>query len=454
MKPIQKLLSKLPSKPLATALIAFSLVGPIVGQTLYVNASAKPGGDGKSWAKAFRKLDAALAKAGMGTAIWVSQGRYPGGFTVPKGVSLFGGFHPGDRRMTQRDWLKNKTVLDGAGKQRVLMLGDQSLVDGFVVANGNAGGDGGGGALVKAVRATIRNCLFQNNKNSAGRGAALHTLKGNTVLENSIFYKNMGSGHVVDFTSAMGRVQHILVYDNLSNGLHFHLGTTITITNSIFARNTGRGICHISANDRPTIENNLLWNNKSGLYHFRGKDFRNIADVNKLPYAKNNITGDPKLLSPTSLNFSVAMGSPVLDRGKPGSALSQAFDQNPRLLDANLDGRALPDIGPSEYSNIRLMTQGTPRPGSPLSLRVAGKKGLIPLLLLSAKPSQLQILPYGILLLDPTSLIALPVPLNTNMNSTLPSSFPKGMGLSLQALAIGGKGGNLSNLIDLCVGCR
>ena len=435
-------------------LLSSCLTGSLLGQTLYVNASAKAGGNGQSWAKAFNNLGAALAKATPGSQVWVSQGRYAGGFVVPKGVSLIGGFHPGDRRMSQRDWLGSQSILDGGGKSRVLLLGDKSMVDGFVIQNGNAGGDGGGGALVKSVRATIRNCLFRNNKNSGGRGAALHTLGGDTLLENSIFYKNQGFGHVVDFTSAKGRVRHILVYDNLSNGLHFHLGTTISIRNSIFARNTGRGICHISASDRPTVENNLLWNNKSGLYHFRGKDFKNIQDLNKLSYAKNNITGDPKLLAPASFNFSLAPTSPAIDRGQRMSGMAQAFDQNPRILDGDLDGMALPDMGPSEYSNARLMVQGTPRPGSPLGLRLSGKAGLLPLLLLAAKPGQLEVLPYGVLLLDPSSLIALPIPLNTSLKPTLPSSFPKGMGLSLQALVLGGKGGNLSNLSDLCVGCR
>jgi hypothetical protein len=437
-----------------TLLLSACLGSPLLGQIIYVNASAKPGGDGKSWSSAYASLSKALASAGAGSQVWVSQGRYTGGFVVPKGVSLLGGFHPGDRRPSQRDWLGAQTVLDGGGTMRVLLLGDKTLLDGFVIQNGNAGGDGGGGVLVKSVQAAIRNCLFRNNKNSGGRGAAFHNLKGNIILENSIFYKNIGFGHVIDFTSAKGFVRHILVYDNLSNGLHFHLGTTISISNSIFALNSGRGICHISSTDRPTIENNLLWNNKKGLYHYLGKDFQNIQDVNKLSYAQKNITGDPKLLSPTTFNFSLGKTSPALDSGKLGSGQGQAWDQNPRILDANLDASALPDIGPAEYSNVRLMVQGTPRPGGPLSLRLSGQKGLLPLLLLSAQPARLQVLPFGVLLLNPGNLIALPFPLNTTVSTTLPSSFPKGMGLSLQALALGGKGGNLSNLIDLCVGCR
>ena len=113
------------------ALFAVMLSTSVVAQRRYVDASSPSGGDGDSWSTAFDRLQDALAAAGPGAEIWVAEGTYQGGFSVPAGVQLRGGFRSGDTRESQRDPVAHRTILDGGGTQRGLGLGDKCLVDGF-----------------------------------------------------------------------------------------------------------------------------------------------------------------------------------------------------------------------------------------------------------------------------------------------------------------------------------
>ena len=107
------------------------LAGAARAQTLYVNASAPGGGNGTSWASAFRDLQSALVVAGPGNQVWVARGRYlpsasnPGAsFVLPDGVPVYGGFTGSETSLAQRDPLANVTLLDGD------LLGDD--LPGFV----------------------------------------------------------------------------------------------------------------------------------------------------------------------------------------------------------------------------------------------------------------------------------------------------------------------------------
>ena len=118
---------------LCVSLVA--LAATVSAERIYVDAAARSSGDGKTWTTAFASLTVGLAKANKGDEIWVATGTYGGGFRVGDGVSIYGGFQTGDRRTTQRRG-GSRSILDGGAKQRVLVLGQKSLVDGFVVQNG------------------------------------------------------------------------------------------------------------------------------------------------------------------------------------------------------------------------------------------------------------------------------------------------------------------------------
>ncbi len=437
-------------------------LSPLVSaQRIYVDVGIANAGDGKSWKTAYKGLRPALQAATRGTEVWLAKGTYVGTpYAIPAGVKVFGGFESGDTRLSQRYPIVNVTILDGQDRQRVLTAGNGAVIDGVIVQRGRAKGQGGGGMLVVGTSPTVRNCIFRNNNITAGRGSALHTttdsnnVAGNVRLQNTIFVGNgtgTSVGHVIDFTSSRGTLINITVDSNHENGLHFQLGSSVAIYNSCFSNNTGRGICHISANDTPTLENNLFWNNTKGLYHYRGKDYKTIKDVNALTYAKNNITGDPKFVG--SGNYSPLPLSPLIDAGRElaGLPLTDSMG-NSRNLDGALVGTWAPDIGAIEFTNARLDYTGTLTPGGKVNLALSGTAKLSSILGIATKASAGTFIPgFGTFLLDTTGPVIYLgwAPVGTTTPIAIPKGTPVGIATVVQAFSFNTKAGNLTNALGL-----
>src|SRR5262249_44377469 len=144
-------------------------------QRVYVDDDAPPGGDGSSWALAYRDLELALVRAASGASeIWVAEGRYVpssagASFVVPKNVLVYGGFAGNETGLSQRDPALHRTLLDGDinGDDQpdwvnyadncehvVLDTGaGRSHMDGFTVRGGRLGP--GAGLFFQAPQATL-----------------------------------------------------------------------------------------------------------------------------------------------------------------------------------------------------------------------------------------------------------------------------------------------------------
>lgn len=145
----------------------------IPDHVILVDDDAPAGGDGRTWATAFRYLQDALScirdDSGVGEPcegvgeVWVAEGVYypdegagitdddpSAAFEPIDGVAMYGGFAGGEYAREQRDWAANVTVLDGdidqdptsAGNATSLLhmhatggarIGPATVVDGFTV---------------------------------------------------------------------------------------------------------------------------------------------------------------------------------------------------------------------------------------------------------------------------------------------------------------------------------
>jgi len=107
---------------------------PEAGTRYYV-AKSGDGSNGKSWKYAFTNLQDALAAAVNGDEIWVAAGIYnPGSnredsFNLVPGVKVYGGFKPGDNKLSDRDWEDNLTILSGDIDGNDFVDGDGIVVD-------------------------------------------------------------------------------------------------------------------------------------------------------------------------------------------------------------------------------------------------------------------------------------------------------------------------------------
>jgi hypothetical protein len=144
----------------------------------------KPDGDdsldGATWATAKRTLNAGLDDAvRVAGDVWVAAGTYhePGPalrpmFILGYLVSAHGGFAGTESSLAERDFRRNRTILDGAGAHLIMAhgtfasVGPQALrvapaVSGFTFQNG-FGRDAGAALLAGALR--VHNNRFQSNQ--------------------------------------------------------------------------------------------------------------------------------------------------------------------------------------------------------------------------------------------------------------------------------------------------
>ncbi|MCP4678874.1 MAG: hypothetical protein GY854_25980, partial [Deltaproteobacteria bacterium] len=229
---------------------------------LYVDASATGANNGSSWTDAYVDLQVAFDEAVSHTPrceVWVASDIYyvfssstSDTLQLRGDVEVYGGFEGGAGGETERDQRKpkdNPTVISGHGddthSNQVLHVvtcssasgcNDNSVLDGFVVAGGNAAtasselsssvtGNKGGGMLIRGVSPTISNCVFVDNS-AYIRGGAVSILDDSwPVFSKCVFSNNRASGHV-----------------NAGGGALFLYGgaSSVDLVNTIFAGNTAQ----------------------------------------------------------------------------------------------------------------------------------------------------------------------------------------------------------------------
>ena len=289
--------------------------GRAAAQTRYYVSDGATG-DGSSWQSTTTLADA-LSKAGAGDEIWMRSGTYTAparGFTLPSGVSLYGGFQGTETRTDDRATLgkpfqfAHPTVISGDidkndardpaqlifpenpkradNATHVLTLnldpaqsgntGNQpTVVNGITVSRGHAAGTGadgtGGGIYVTGGGGTFRleRCFLLYNY--ATRGGAVYVADDVTGSENRISQcvvfnnaagersgqQNEGGGLYI---AGKATVVNSAIYNNENGGLR--ISSDAAVVNCTVARNTGAGIDLTSADsDVQNVVNTVIWGN-------------------------------------------------------------------------------------------------------------------------------------------------------------------------------------------------
>ena len=250
-------------------------------------------GDGSSWSNATNKLQFATAlSSGGGTKVWVKTGTYygdtsdaEGAFSISKNNRVYGGFegYEGpDYDLSQRNFYKNPTILDGQGARRVL-LQDQAFTsasmaiwDGFTIQNGNIG-SGAGAYLNNYV--SLNNCVIVNNTASMYGGGVYINSTGGTA------HVTLNNCRILDNTASMGggicdRIGADYINCCISNnrastkggGIYLYNNTEPTLKNCVISNNTAKDAGGMYARGRFTAYNcdfvmNLATENIGGIYH-------------------------------------------------------------------------------------------------------------------------------------------------------------------------------------------
>jgi arylsulfatase A-like enzyme len=230
--------------------------------------------DGSSWEKATTLTNAvALANSFINeTQIWLKAGTYPITASINfDNLAIYGGFDGSEEQLNERDWAQNPVILDGGNAvsplRNSLEATVSSLLDGVTIQNGlnhaSANGNGNGGGMILAGGATVRNCIFRNNRTqNAKNGAALHCHAGAVTIENCLFVNNTSSGN--------------------GGAMQVGGGTSATVVNCTFANNrstTGPGGAFGlgTSDSNLTLLNTVAWNNQYGQNY---SSYGQNADVN------------------------------------------------------------------------------------------------------------------------------------------------------------------------------
>jgi T5SS/PEP-CTERM-associated repeat protein len=370
---------------LATLLIWLVGAGRASAQTvIYVNAAAQAGGNGQSWATAYRDIDSALAQAETtptaerSVEIWVAAGTYkPSGvrlrqpgvprsasFIVRSGISIVGGFAGGETSREQIRPRLNRTVLSGdmlsndgasftnrqdnvfsvvfidardrpAGVTGVIIRGGQA--DGPQISNGDADfmypeQQAGAGVLITAGTTWITACEITDNSTigSGGGVFAYHrTLPTNLTISDSLIVLNrgfVGAAIASGIEPSTTLVRNCVLAENRSDG-----GTGQAVGGAIVYADRGDITFHnsILANNRltngtlHTMQSQMFYTgNFRGSYRFRSCIVQlTIAGMPGLLENVGTIVANPSF-STGPEPFSLAAGSVGIDAGQNSLAAS------------------------------------------------------------------------------------------------------------------------------------
>ena len=289
---------------------------------IFVDQNARGRNSGVSWDHAYTDLQGALARASLGACgeaeIWVAAGTYvPGGqaddrFIIPDGIEIYGGFAGDETVRNQRNWKIYETILSGDLRdpnisEIVVVPGDNSIVDGFTIENGERGLRTTDDAIVFS----LHNCIVTRNSDTGVFITNADTvIRRCVVSENGlegIRFQNSSSGHSLE-------IENCRILGNQQDGV-FASTATVTIRNSLVYRNglASRsfdpfyGVHLVNLSENSIIHNNTIVHNEMAGVRF---DSGTQPDVRNCIIWDNDEDGDLSQLEGIDLFFHSCINDP------------------------------------------------------------------------------------------------------------------------------------------------
>jgi hypothetical protein len=233
------------------SVVAMTILLPSIQARAVVRyvAADGPGGNGQSWATAYKTIQGAINDGAMtaGGEIHVKAGVYALTQTIQvgKAIVIYGGYSGVGET---RDWTTYNTYVGSNDKVgRCFSVTANATIDGFLIFNGISSTNGGA-MSVTSCGPTISNCYFKSNT-SAGFGGALATYKGTgTKVSNCTFSGNsvdQCGGAIYNESTTSMQITDCTFTENTakdSGGALHNLMSNVTVTRCVFQSNRGTTI--------------------------------------------------------------------------------------------------------------------------------------------------------------------------------------------------------------------
>ena len=179
-----------------------------------------------------------------------------------------------------------------------------------------------------------------------------------------------------------GGCRNLVAFGNTGDGVVL-TATDVSLIHATVAANQGRGVV-TEGTHTGNVAASISWfngvnagDNFVGFVDPLGQPVR-LFHCNGSPGhagTQNNFVADPLFTDPNNGDLSLSLFSPCVGTaGAPNDAFTyEDHDGRSRVLDHNLFGFALPDIGAYEYAVYNATVTGTPRLGATISFRVEGQ---------------------------------------------------------------------------------
>ncbi|MCF7811404.1 right-handed parallel beta-helix repeat-containing protein [bacterium] len=290
----------------------------------------------------FDTIQAAINDAQASDTVLVQPGRYTENVRFAGQSIILGSLFltTGDEDFIER------TIIDGdrnGGSVVVIRNGEQGLVTGFTIENGET--DYGGGFYIRGASPTLSHLIVQNNSVERN-GAGIYCTQFSNVTINNVIMRDNNCGYVGSgfgcYGNSTATLNNCQIYGNYSDhvggGIHGYSSEItlnhVTITNNR-ALHTGGAIyltqdavarlydCILWENHPHEIQlafaNNVTQINVSNSDIDGGREEVELWDADVANWVVGNINQDPQFVDPGIRDYRLQEGSPCIDAGNPES---------------------------------------------------------------------------------------------------------------------------------------
>ena len=363
------------------------------------------------------------------------------------------------------------SIVDAESTERVVLASHVSsaAVADLTIRGGLAGI--GGGLYCDASELVIaRNRITQNmaifGSGLACTGPVSPEIAGNVIDQNQMYdspyFAHLGAGAFFgDGSTALFRDNLVIdnTCDEYGGAIACNAGAMPVVRNATIRGNTAQTGGAILAwnNSQVTVSDSILWGNHAftspEISECCGSSVSvSLSCVEGGWAGAGNIDLDPLFAGGDG---ALSAASPCIDAGDPAALLLGADAAgNPRLLDGDLDGVIVVDMGAEEFGNVHLSISGSTTPGGLIQLDTTGTPGLLVTLFFGLAAGSAFQPPFGVLGLDLSqpwrSLPGFAV-IPDSVSAIVPPTLATPLTIYVQALAydLGVPAGNVSNVVKL-----